>query len=602
MTCLVRSLPTIRLRGALWLLIFLAFPTFAEQEKPVTVTIEGVSGQLLENVRAYLSLQDETFLESVRATVGLEEEKPRLAEAHVRRLYRKAPTEIRQALRALGYYHPKIASRLSQTKAGWTATFSIQPGPPMRVIAVDLRIDGAGESDPAFQRFIRDFPLKKGDILNHGTWEKAKSDLQSLASERGYFDAKLTVQRFTVDLDQNTARLTLHFATGPRYRFGPVRFQQDVLDERLLKRFVPFKLGDPFLSSKLIELQNALVGSGYFSTSDVRRLQDQAVDDKVPIEVILTPEKKYRFSVAAGFGTDTGPRGSLTWQVRRINRFGHQFSTLLEGSLLGGRFKASYDIPLENPVTERLSIEAQASREITDTRESNIFTLGGRRTDELGAGWLQTLFLDFEQEFFQVGQQEGESRLVLPGSIWKRVRADDLLRTRRGSRLLAKLQGTGTFLGSDVSFLQALGQDKLIRSLGNRQRVLFRADLGGTLVEDVTDLPASVRFFAGGSESVRGFAFESLGPRDSTGAVIGGRFLAAASAEYEYRLLKDWGVAAFYDAGNAFNRFGDLELAQGAGIGVRWFSPVGPIRVDFAFAVSEPGAPFRLDIRMGPDL
>ena len=154
---------------------------------------------------------------------------------------------------------------------------------------------------------------------------------------------------------------------------------------------------------------------------------------------------------------------------------------------------------------------------------------------------------------------------------------------------------------SDVSFLQAVVRGKYIRPLGADGRVLVRADLGTSLVSAFDQLPASVRFFTGGDTSVRGYELESIGPRNEEGDVIGGKNLAVGSIEYEHRIKDKWSVAAFVDAGDAF----DTELPElriGAGAGVRWQSPIGPVRVDLAHGFQEPGDLIRLHLIIGPDL
>ena len=157
-----------------------------------------------------------------------------------------------------------------------------------------------------------------------------------------------------------------------------------------------------------------------------------------------------------------------------------------------------------------------------------------------------------------------------------------------------------TFL-SDISFVQASVNAKFIRSFWENGRILVRGDLGITETSEFDRLPTSLRYFAGGDNSIRGFGYEDLGPRDEDGDVIGGKYLAVASVEYEHRIKEKWSVAGFVDAGNAFNSFsGDIEY--GSGFGVRWLSPVGLIRVDLAMGLSEPDHPVRLHIVIGPDL
>ncbi|MDC4226629.1 MAG: BamA/TamA family outer membrane protein [Candidatus Manganitrophus sp.] len=134
-------------------------------------------------------------------------------------------------------------------------------------------------------------------------------------------------------------------------------------------------------------------------------------------------------------------------------------------------------------------------------------------------------------------------------------------------------------------------------------RLLLRGEFGWTSVSNFDDLPVSLRFFAGGDRSVRGYGYNTLGPENESGEVIGGRYLATGSVEYDYRIAEQWGVALFYDIGNAANEIDwDLNPQDRVGIGGRWYSPVGPIRVDLAYALDRPGLAFRVHINMGPDL
>jgi translocation and assembly module TamA len=156
-------------------------------------------------------------------------------------------------------------------------------------------------------------------------------------------------------------------------------------------------------------------------------------------------------------------------------------------------------------------------------------------------------------------------------------------------------------LGSDTDLLQTRLQGKFVRPLGQNQRLLLRGDLGLSYVSDFDALPATLRFFAGGDQSVRGYAYNSLGPEDASGEVIGGRHLVVGSIEYERRIKEKWGAAVFYDVGNALNSLGD-PLRYSVGIGARWRSPVGPVRVDLGIPITEAEDAVRLHISLGPDL
>ena len=169
-----------------------------------------------------------------------------------------------------------------------------------------------------------------------------------------------------------------------------------------------------------------------------------------------------------------------------------------------------------------------------------------------------------------------------------------------GVRLDLAIRGADESLVSDIDLIQYGGQLKFITSLGPRDRVIMRGAIGTIETDDFDLVPSSIRFYAGGASSVRGYAYQSLGPTDDDGDAIGARHLLVGSAEYEHYFNDRWGMALFIDAGNALDSFGD-DLEQGAGFGMRWKSPVGPVRVDLANAISDDGD-WRLHVNIGPDL
>ncbi|MEO8742502.1 MAG: BamA/TamA family outer membrane protein, partial [Lysobacteraceae bacterium] len=161
------------------------------------------------------------------------------------------------------------------------------------------------------------------------------------------------------------------------------------------------------------------------------------------------------------------------------------------------------------------------------------------------------------------------------------------------------LRGGSTAIGSDVSFVQARVQASFVRSFGHRNRLLLRGEIGRTFTGNFDQLPPSLRFFAGGDRSVRGYGYQEIGPRVN-GKNIGGRNLAVFSIEGEHRITQTWGAAAFVDAGDAFNASPHAHV--GIGVGLRWRSPVGPVRIDIAHGLNDPQSPLRLHLNIGPDL
>jgi translocation and assembly module TamA len=178
---------------------------------------------------------------------------------------------------------------------------------------------------------------------------------------------------------------------------------------------------------------------------------------------------------------------------------------------------------------------------------------------------------------------------------------DDRIYTRSGARATLNVLGATETFGSDVSMRQARLQLRAIFPVASAGRLITRLDAARTSVNNFAQLPASLRFFAGGDQSVRGYPYNSLGPMGAQGNVVGGPHLLVGSVEYEQQLAGKWSAAIFFDEGNALNNFHD-PLKRGAGIGLRWRTPIGQIRVDIAEAMSEPGRPRRFHIVIGPDL
>ena len=260
-----------------------------------------------------------------------------------------------------------------------------------------------------------------------------------------------------------------------------------------------------------------------------------------------------------------------------------------------------YRKPLTDPRSEWLSYTAGLTAEDTDTSKSEEARVGVRRSKRMSRDWMRTLALDLTYDRYDIGGVEDSSRLVLPAVLYDHKRADRDIFPTRGRRLSLELRGTAEFIGSSTTFLQAIVSGRIVRSLNEDSRLLARATFGLTAKSDFDELPPFVRFFAGGDDSVRGFGFETLGPVDDAGNVIGGSNLLVASIEYEHRLRGNFLWAAFVDAGNAFDGT-DVDPAVGAGLGLKWLSPLGPLRFYLAHPLNKSDRDVRLHIRLGPDL
>jgi translocation and assembly module TamA len=565
-------------------------------------TAAGANGEEAPRVVLRFEGLDEDRERNARAFLGLAEEPCDAPRWRIRRRMDRADEEIARSLNALGHYHATVEKDVERVEDCWEATFRVDPGPRVTVQAVDVVLQGEAAGDEAFQALLRDLPLREGAPLSHADYEAAKRRLTSLASERGYRDARLVRQRLLVDPQAGNARAELTLASGQRYRLGRLEVHTEALDEDLVRRIVEYQPGAPYSADRVHGIARALNDSGYFSSVDVRPRPEAAQDRHIPVDVHTRARKRHVYSASAGFATDTGPRIRLGYENRRINRRGHRLQARLQGGPDQSEASIRYAVPLQRPRSEWLRYTARLLYEDTDTYESTTGSVGVSAT-HLRGSWLEDKSIEFRRESFDVGQTSDTSDFLLPGLSYARTESDDPVRPSHGWKLFARLRGASEALLSDADLLHAHVDADWVTSLPGRGRIIFNGQAGALVTSDFDVLPPSLRFFAGGDNSIRGYKYQSQGPRDASGEVVGGRYLAVASVEYEHPLEGRWSGAVFVDAGNAFDDGFDEDVKVGVGIGVRWASPVGPVRVDLAHPVNDDGdTTVRLHLRLGPDL
>jgi len=567
--------------------IFFIVCSHAEAGIKVNVSVTGIEGDIKKNVLAYL-------------TIARQKDHPALTLSLLNKLHEKAPEEIRKSLEPFGYYNPVIQSSLVRDDSEWQAAYTIDTGESTVIKNLNLSITGEGADNTHLKKLAGTFPFKKGDILNHEVYEQAKRSLYDTSMQFGYLKAHLIESKVTVYPDKNSADIILLFDTGPQYYFGRVVFVQDTFDPEFLSAFIPFRRGDPYSLSRLLKLQNSLNNSDYFEHLEVSPLPEDTESREVPVEVKLSPRKRHKYTSGFGYGTDTGFRGSLGWENRRVNRRGHRFKSELRLSEIRSGITAEYSMPLKNPLTDNLVFTTGWFTEDTKTSESDKFLAGARYNHKRGK-WKESLYTNFEQEEFDIANESGHSTLLIPGISWTRTNADNPIFARKGSRIFMDVRGAHEAFISDTSFLQVRTQVKYIRGLTSLSRLIMRGEAGSSFVDEFSELPPSVRFFAGGDNSIRGYAYNSLGPENEEGEVKGGKYLLAGSIELEHKITDKWSAAVFYDAGNALDDLSDA-LKKGSGFGIRWQSPVGPIRLDMAFPLDEADESWRIHFILGPDL
>ncbi|MCC5867465.1 MAG: outer membrane protein assembly factor [Gammaproteobacteria bacterium] len=560
-------------------------------EARIRVQLTGVEGDAAANVRAYLDL--------VRFA-----EREDLSDAAVRRLYDRAPRQVRAALKPFGYYDARVVSRtLTRSGDDWLATLEISRGEPVRLTQVRLEVTGPGRDHPSFRALLADTPLVVGRPLRHQEFDQLRARLERAANTHGYFDRSFVERRLEIDAAALSASAVLIMDTGPRYSFGKVEIDQDILNESLLERLVFTREGEPFDNDRLLRTQYALSDSQYYANVVIDTGQRNTETLTVPVTIETVPARRQRIRLGLGYGTDTQARGSVGWDWRRINQRGHRANLNLKVSEPLTELAAQYIIPFGDPLRERLAFRSTlTSEDLADVRSQRA-SLGINHRRVLG-DWQRNLFTDVVDERTRLSADERFSdTLVVPGIGFERLIADDPLAPTEGHRLRTELRGSHSMLASRTDFLRLNAAAARVMSPSDDWTLHLRSEIGLGLVRGFGELPASQRFFAGGDQSVRGYGYNRLGPTDEEGRTIGGRHLVFGSVEAHRRVRGPWHVAAFVDVGNALDRLDRLEsdLVVSAGLGVHFLTPIGRLRVEVAKPISEGRSP-RLHISIRPDL
>ena len=564
------------------LLLSLSCAALAQSE--LDVRVKPSNDQLKANVEGYIG------------GVGDRDEEALL------RFSRGAEEQARKAAQALGYYQPQIDSEVEGGKTP-RLILTIDPGEPVHLRNVTVRIDGPAASLKAF-RVPDNAALKPGAVLNHGRYEDAKRIIQNQASRYGFFSGRFVSQKLLVDPQAGVADIELVYDSGPRYALGPVSFEGDTpFEEELLQRMVPFKAGEAYDSELIAELNQALQSSGYFEGVRVDAAPTAATDNVIPVAVKLETRKPRTMGLGLGFSTDVGPRAKANWTRHWVNPQGHSYGWEAEVSAPRQNVGLWYDVPLDPPLTDKMRYAGGYQyEELSGTDSlSKLLTVGPEWHSKLPSGWQRVVSLKWQREEYRLGDDSGLSTLLMPGVSYSYLRSDNRIDPRNGYRIQFDTKVAKEGLGSDNNLLYGTAMVKGLTTVFDKHRLLARAQVGGSATNGYKSIPPSLRFFAGGDQSVRGYDYQSLSPENNQGDKIGGRYLVAGSAEYQYSVAEKWRVATFIDQGNSFNSLELPSLKTGVGIGVRWVSPVGPLRLDLARALDDDGG-FRLHFSMGPEL
>lgn len=621
------------------LLSVLLLASLATSVAALEAEVRGVKGEVAANVANYLATFD-------------------AREYGHQRLKAEVARRTRDALKAYGYYEPTLDIQLQGEEPVEQVRIRIQPGPQVTITKLDVDIRNDASQDRAFRSVLDNLPLREGQPLRHDRYDNLRNQLSTLALERGYFDAGFAARRIEVRPWEQSARIYLTLDSGERHRFGDVRFDGSQIKETRLRNMLPFDPGDPYLAGELALYNQRLSRTGWFRSISIRpRMQSvppslvqahrnwwDAVDfahppsesaagarrgysaadpsarpllsaqaigvanrvgrsgpPRVPVEVDVLPADRHQFEIGVGYATDVGPRTQFSWDQPWINEDGDSLKHELYLSGPEQQFNGEYIIPLENPLLDSYEVlYGLRHRDNEDTRSLEATAELARRW-QFDNDWVQRVYLRTTYEDFTQADQKEQVLILYPGISWSRTRTRNPRFPTWGDRQRLSLEISDGAWGSDASFVRATLDTQWIRKLGRNTRFVGRAGVGAMATDDFPVIPPSLRFFAGGDRSVRGYSYKSLAPRNEDDELLGGKQMLTASLEAQRRVTGDWWAAAFIDAGNAFNDWWPSDLATGAGLGVRWISPVGPVRLDVAHPFDDADDSWRLHFAIGPE-
>ena len=624
--------PKRRATGALVLL--LACPL---ARAGVIITVTGVSPPLRSNVLTYLSFS--RYQRSKDLTPDI-----------VDRLQSRISREVQAALRPFGYYQPTVRSKVTPSGSGnWQVAITIEPGQPVILKKVDIRVVGPGAASPLFARITSTLPFHTGEPLNQAQYDGVKGDLLRTAATYGYLDATLTRHELLVDPSARTASIALELDTGVRYHFGATSIEQHAVHDKLVRKYLRYRQGDPFDLTEVLRTQFALDDSEYFSDLEVLPGTPDRMTHTVPVSIHANLSRPNVYSLAAGYATDTGARGIISWQDRRVNSYGHKMSVDLEAAQVTKySLQSRYIIPIGDPAVENLTLAGTVEqRQLADVN-ARTMSLGPSVTRVTGR-WQTVWFINgvhatgtvqgipecpiaepngttaYAQCLDPTGKPipsitagTASNDMLVPGVDIGSVPKGYLGEPMFQHGFFAELRGSQGAFGSKANFVQIHVQLERVLTLAPKWHLLLRDELGATFASHFDEMPSVMRFFAGGEGSVRGFAYNDLSPEQNfcenvafnnsastrqecvLNQKAGGKDLVTGSVEFDRDLPRNFGVAAFFDYGNAFNHFG-THLEYGAGVGFRVRLPVLTLGVDIGQPLSQSGSP-RLYINFSPKL
>jgi len=515
-------------------------------------------------------------------------------------------SEVTTSLQALGWYQAEINTKKNITDDRLNIVFAIIPNKPILIRDVTISLDGINKQDRNLIEFIEKNKLLANTRFKHVDYENLKLDLLAHAQAIGYLDANFKHNIVRVIESELAADIELILAPGERYKFGVTSFEGSKFDDKQLNKLLTYKNGDFYSLDKLEDMRSSILGKQIFKQVIIE--QKEANDFFVPIKITLAPPAKHKYTASLGYGTNTQLRATAGWQYWIDNRVGHRLNSDIFAShrILQGQIQ--YSLPGKKPLLDQINIGLRAREENFDESYSLLFEVGVNSVQKRGST-IQRFKLRHLSEFNRttIGNPKQESYFLLPSASIQWMAPHKIGNITVGHSITFGIEAGVSFLLSSTSFVQPELTLKHIFGLDRNTRILFHEKIGISLAKNFDEIPLSLRYFAGGDNSVRGFGFRSIGPsifdpEVQRNITVGGRNILLAGVEIERNLTDRISIASFIDLGDARNSL-KTSPAAGAGLGIRFATPLGKLRFDVARALNKVDRKkLRFHITFGPDL
>jgi len=524
---------------------------------------------------------------------------PQMSPELLRRLADEAERDAREVAAAEGYFSAQVRIAIDELAQPWRVLLQLEPGERTTIAAVDIRFSGPVTNDDqardALERVRAAWGLPRGQPFRQDDWERAKRQAVRELARWRYAGARLGESEAQIDPGSRQARLSVELQSGPAFRFGPVQVSgAKRYPAQIVENMNPARPGDDYDRDILVVYQRRLVETGYFASVQAEIDTQAASAAAAPLRVAVVEGQSKNVETGVSYNTDVGPRLQLRYGDQDLR----DSAWRLRSGLSVDRKKQEVQLDLDSPPRRNArwnNFFSSASRSDIQNEVTRAFAFGVAHnfgTDLANSAAI----LSWHLEDQSIGESVTDSRHAVYLGLRRGFRStDDVIAPRVGYFGSVEVGG-GLPSVSTQAFQRAIGKASLLIPVGRSGDLLLRAQAGAVRADTRQGIPTTFLFRTGGDQTVRGYAYESLGVREGD-AIVGGRRLFVASIEYTHWFAEAWGIAAFVDAGDAWDDGERFRAALGYGLGARLRTPIGPARIDLAYG--EDIREFRLHLSVG---